>query len=93
MLENGRVHGAAPLGRTLSEMYASQLSSKGFNVKELKLRGSVYVKEGTGELLLSREIRDIAFNHNAALVLVGTYSAATQYTYVSMKPQPRLCTA
>lgn len=76
---------SAPLGRTLSEMYASQLSAKGFNVKELKLRGSVYVKEGTGELLLSREIRDIAFNHNAALVLVGTYSQATQYTYVSMK--------
>lgn len=76
---------SAPLGRTLSELYASQLASKGFNVKELKLRGDVYVKEGAGELLLSREIRDIASNHNAALVLVGTYSQATQYTYVSLK--------
>lgn len=76
---------SAPLGRTLSEIYASQLANKGFNVKELKLRGDVYVKEGTGELLLSREIRDIAQNHNAALVLVGTYSQATQYTYVSLK--------
>ena len=76
---------AAPLGRTLSELYASQLSAKGYNVKELKLRGDVYVKEGTGELLLSREIKDIARNHNAALVLVGTYSAAAKYTYVSLK--------
>lgn len=74
-----------PLGRTLSEMYASQLSNAGFNVKELKLRGDVYVKEGTGELLLSREIRDIAHQHNAGLVLVGTYSQAKQYTYVSLK--------
>lgn len=76
---------SAPLGRTLSEIYASQLATKGFNVKELKLRGDVYVKEGTGELLLSREIRDIAQNHQAALVLVGTYSQANQYTYVSLK--------
>lgn len=75
----------APLGRTLSEIYASQLASKGFNVKEMKLRGNVYVKEGTGELLLSREIRDIATQHSASLVLVGTYSQATQYTYVSLK--------
>lgn len=74
-----------PLGRTLSEMYASQLSNAGFNVKELKLRGSVYVKEGTGELLLSREIRDIAHQHKAGLVLVGTYSQAKQFTYVSLK--------
>lgn len=76
---------SAPLGRTLSEIYASQLASKGFNVKEMKLRGNVYVREGTGELLLSREIRDIAHNHNAALVLVGTFSQATQYTFVSLK--------
>ena len=61
------------------------MAAKSFNVKELKLRGSVYVKEGTGELLPSREIRDIALHHSAALVLVGTYSQATQYTYVSLK--------
>ena len=75
----------AALGRTLSEIYASHLASKHFNVKEMKLRGNVYIKEGTGELLLSREIRDIALNHNASLVLVGTYSQASHYTYVSLK--------
>lgn len=76
---------SAPLGRTLGELYASQLAHNGFNVTEMKLRGNVYVREGTGELLLSREIRDIAAQHNAALVLVGTYSPANQYTYISMK--------
>jgi curli biogenesis system outer membrane secretion channel CsgG len=76
---------SAPLGRTLSEQYASHMAATGFNVKEVKLRGDVFVKEGTGELLLSREIKDIARNHNASLVLVGTYSAAASYTYVSLK--------
>ena len=76
---------SAPLGRTLSEQYASVMAGKGFNVKEIKLRGEVFVKEGAGELLLSREIKDIARNQNASLVLVGTYSAAANFTLVSLK--------
>lgn len=76
---------SAPLGRTLSEQYASHMAATGFNVKEIKLRGDVFVREGAGELLLSREIKDIARSHNASLVLVGTYSAAANYTYVSLK--------
>jgi len=61
------------------------MAATGFDVKEIKLRGEVFVKEGAGELLLSREIKDIARNHNASLVLVGTYSPAANFTYVSMK--------
>lgn len=76
---------AAPLGRTLSEQYASHLVSNGLNVKELKLRGDVFVREETGELMLSRELKDIAKIHRASAVLVGTYSAASQFTYVSLK--------
>lgn len=75
----------APLGRTLSEQYASQMATSGFNVKEMKLRGDVFIREETGELLLSREIKDIARSHNASMVLVGTYSAAANFTYVSLK--------
>lgn len=76
---------AAPLGRTLSEQYASYMVANGFNVKELKLRGDVFVREETGEMMLSREVRDIARIHSATLVLVGTYSTAAQYTYISLK--------
>ena len=75
----------APLGRTLSEQYASHMVSAGFNVKELKLRGDVFVKEETGELLLSREIKDIAQSHHANHVLVGTYSVAATVTFVNLK--------
>ena len=76
---------SAPLGRTLSEQYASQMAALGFNVKEVKLRGDIFVKEGAGELLLSCEIKDIARSYNASLVLVGTYSPAANFTYVSLK--------
>jgi len=75
----------APLGRTLSEQYASHLVAKGLLVKELKLRGDIFVREETGELMLSREIKDIAKLHSAGLVVVGTYSAAANSTFVSLK--------
>ena len=76
---------SSPLGRTLSEIYANQMAAKGFHVKEVKLRGDLYVREGTGELMLSREMRDIARSQNAAMVLVGTFSPAANFTYVSLK--------
>lgn len=76
---------AAPLGRTLSEQYASNLAANGLNVKELKLRGDVFIRKETGELLLSREIKDIARSQQASLVLVGTYSSAATLTFITLK--------
>ncbi|NTV11148.1 MAG: hypothetical protein HGA47_10290 [Zoogloea sp.] len=76
---------SSPLGRSLSEQYTSRIVAKGYNVKELKLRGDLFVQEGTGELLLSREIKDIARSHSASVVLVGTYTSAADYTYVNLK--------
>ncbi len=76
---------AKPLGRTLSEQYSSGMVARGFDVKEMKLRGEVFVRETTGELLLSREIKSIARVHDAATVVVGTYSVASTVVYVSLK--------
>lgn len=76
---------SAPLGRTLSEQYSSALANAGLNVREIKLRGDVFVQEGTGELLLSREVQNVAKSQNSSLVLVGTYSAASRLTYISLK--------
>lgn len=76
---------SAPLGRTISEQYATALANAGLNVREIKLRGNVFVQEGAGELLLSREVQNLAQSQNAGVVLVGTYSPAARFTYVSLK--------
>jgi len=76
---------SSPLGRTLSEQYSSAAAAAGVDVREIKLRGDVFVREQTGELLLSREVKDIARVHQATAVLVGTYSVAGQYVYVTIK--------
>lgn len=76
---------ASPMGRTLSEQYASFMVDGGFNVKEMKLRESIFIREETGELMLSREVKEIARVNRAALVLVGTYSVADSVTFVNLK--------
>lgn len=75
----------ARLGRTLSEQYTSRLTQLGYPVIEAKLRGSLFVREGKGEFLLSREIKEISARHKASFVLVGTYSPAKDYVYINIK--------
>lgn len=38
-----------------------------------------------GELLLSRNVQDVSLNHSAQAVLVGTYTEARGFVYVTMK--------
>ncbi|GFO67300.1 hypothetical protein GMLC_08790 [Geomonas limicola] len=73
------------LGRTLSEQLATRLTQSGYSVVELKLRDSIFVKQLQGELLLSRELKDITRNHKAQAVLVGTYSEANGQVYLTIK--------
>jgi TolB-like protein len=73
------------LGRTISEQLATRLTQSGYSVVELKLRESIFVKQMQGELLLSRELRDITRTHKAQAVLVGTYAEANGQVYLTIK--------
>ena len=74
------------LGRTLSEQIGSRLVQAGLQVIEVKLRENIYVSNALqGEFLLSREIRDISALHKVNTVVVGTYSDADNYLYVTTK--------
>ncbi len=73
------------LGRSVSEQVAARLTQKGYQVVELKLRGNLFVQRSQGELLLSREVKDISLSHNAQAVVVGTYSTAKNFVHVNLK--------
>lgn len=73
------------LGRLISEHIATRLTQRGYNVVEMKLRNNVYIREGTGELLLSRDVRDLSKNYNAQVVVVGNYAVAAGYVYLTLK--------
>jgi TolB-like protein len=67
------VQHSSTLGRLVAEQIKSRVAQLGYKVIEIKLRDSVFVQEGSGELLLSREILEISQIHNAHAVIVGTY--------------------
>jgi TolB-like protein len=76
---------SSPLGRLLSEQLASRFAQHGIPVNELKLRGSLYVNRSQGELLLSREVRELSAIQNADLVVTGTYAESRDSVYVTIK--------
>ena len=73
------------LGRVIGEQIGSRFAQKGFTVIEIKMRSNIFVAEGTGELMLSRSVREISQSHNAAAVITGTYAVARQSVYITAR--------
>ncbi|MBU0892442.1 MAG: hypothetical protein KKH21_16390 [Gammaproteobacteria bacterium] len=80
-----RLSDSSRLGRIFSEQIAGRLVQRGLSVTELKMRESVAMQREQGELLLSRELRDVSRAHDAQAVVVGTYAVSSTILYVSIK--------
>jgi hypothetical protein len=52
---------------------------------EMKFRNNVYVKRSQGELMLTREIKELAQTHDAQAVVVGTYGQSDDYVFINLK--------
>lgn len=76
---------SSTFGRIVSEQIAAQLAVKGLTVSEVKLRDSLYVSKEQGEMLLSREVRDLSRSQKAQAVVVGTYAMAMSEVFVTIK--------
>lgn len=76
---------SSTLGRTLSEMFSSELVRAGLTVIELKMRDSLFIQESTGELILSRDIRRLSASHDAQGILIGTYARAGNTAYINVR--------
>lgn len=76
---------SSTLGRAITEQASTRLVQLGFPVVEVKLRASLFVKQDTGELLLSREIGQIAREQSARAVLVGTYAVGKRAVHINAK--------
>lgn len=81
-----RLEESSTLGRIVSEQISSRMAQNGFPVLETKLRQhSIYVKEGEGEFLLSRQLKEISASHDSDLLIVGTYAVAEKSIYISAR--------
>lgn len=73
------------LGRLVSEQISTRLSQGGLKMVEMKLRNNVYLKRNQGELMLTREIGEVAQNHNAQAVVVGSYAETSDMVFINIK--------
>lgn len=80
-----KLESSSTMGRLITEQLSARLSQQGYQVIELKLRNSLYMKESQGELMLTRELKDVATTHNAQAVLVGTYAKGQAFVYINIK--------
>lgn len=74
------------LGRIIPEQIASRLAQHNYTILEMKLRHeSIFIKEGAGEFILSRELKNISSSVDGSAVLVGTYAVADSYVFISTR--------
>ena len=85
LVQVDRLGESSRLGRIFSEQIAGRMVQRGVRVVELKLRDSVALQRDQGELLLSREVREVSQSHDAQAVVVGTYAASASALYISLK--------
>lgn len=61
---------------------------RGLRVTEVKLRDVLVLHREQGELLLSREVREVSQAQNAQAVVVGTYAVSASVVYISLLVNP-----
>ncbi len=76
---------SSTFGRITSEQVGSKFSQSGYPVIEMKLRSSVFIKEQSGEFILSRALKSLSTSHDAQAVLAGTYAVGANMVYVTSK--------
>lgn len=73
------------MGRIFSEQIAGGLVQRGIAVTEVRLREHLALEPRQGQLLLSRELREVSQAHQAQAVVVGTYAVSARQVFVSLK--------
>lgn len=76
---------SSTLGRLISEQVSARFTQKSYRMVELKFRHNVYMAQGQGEFMLTREIHELANAHAAQAVIVGTYAQSSDYVYINLK--------
>lgn len=86
MVNVDNVKQSSRLGRAVAEQVGARFTDLGYKVIDLRLRqAGVLVKSDTGELALSRDVKELATEHQARAILVGTYAEAINMVYITLK--------
>ena len=79
------LHQTSKFGRAMSESLATRLFQHGYGVVELRKIESILVENKSGELVLSRETKRLAAQHEADAIVAGTYSMTPGSVIINVK--------
>lgn len=85
MVDIDNLYQTSRFGRTLTDALAGRLFRHGFGIVEVRKASHLMVKEGSGELMLTRDIKLMAGEQNVEAVVVGTYSLTPNSVIVSIR--------
>ena len=85
LVNTANLQQSSDLGRIVSEQVSSRLTQLGYDTREMRLRGAFLIREGTGELVLSRTVKDISQKQNAQAVIAGVYAVAKTNVYLTLR--------
>lgn len=76
---------SSKLGRLMGQDCSTEVVRKGYQVTEPLLADALYIDPSQGELLLSRDLELLAQDHEATLVIVGTYTTGRNTVYANAR--------
>jgi len=85
LVNNDKLEDTSSFGRSFQNNIAAGFVSRGFIVKEIKLRRDLLVELHKGEFMLTRNLPEMAGAQRAQAVVVGTYTLANRVMYLSVR--------
>ncbi len=76
---------SSTFGRLASQLVANRIQQRGFLVRDVTYMRMLEVKEGTGELVLTREASKLSEKIKAQAVVAGTYAVAGEEIYLNLR--------
>ncbi len=72
-------------GRLLAEAVSSELFRQGAIIRDVRSAKALFVKPGSGEMILSRYAKNLAKDMNARAVIAGTYGTGATSVVVNIR--------
>ncbi|WP_306546301.1 FlgO family outer membrane protein [Desulfobulbus sp.] len=85
LVNNDKLNDTSSFGRSFQNNIAAGFVSRGFAVKEIKLRRDLLVELHKGEFMLTRNLPEMAGAQRAQAVVVGTYTLTNRVMYLSVR--------
>jgi hypothetical protein len=85
LVNNDDLDDTSSFGRILQNTLTAGFVSRGYAVKEVKLRRNMLVEVRKGEFMLSRDVQELAGKQGAQAIVVGTYTMANRIMHLSIR--------